>query len=85
MPKAIQGLLAVPVEPELRALAKLFVDLQSQRHDADYNMTAKFTRLQVLALVRGTRRTVRNWKKMGNSPSRKVFLAALLLNRLWRA
>lgn len=84
MPKGIQGLLATPIEPELRAVAKLFVDLQTQRHDADYNMTAKFTRLQVLALLRNSRRTVRNWKRMGNSPNRKLFIAALLLNRLWR-
>lgn len=85
IPKSIQGLLNEPIEPELKSLAKLFVDLQTQRHDADYNVNAKFTRLEVLALIRRARRTVGDWKNGEKSGNRKVFLTALLLNRLWRA
>jgi uncharacterized protein (UPF0332 family) len=85
LPKAIGGSITAPIEAELSALAGLFVDLQAKRHSADYDIAVKFTRLEVLALIRRTRRTVREWRKAPKSENRKVFLTALLVNRLWRA
>jgi hypothetical protein len=39
------------VPAALRDLARAFVDLQEERHTADYNLARTFTRAQVLALV----------------------------------
>lgn len=85
LPKAIGGSISAPIEEELRSLAGLFVDLQARRHSADYDIGVKFTRLEVLALIRKTRRTVQKWRTAPKSENRRVFLTALLINRLWRA
>src|SRR5439155_22861177 len=39
----------LPIPPELRDLAAVFVKLQEERHRADYNLAEPFTRTQVLA------------------------------------
>jgi hypothetical protein len=84
LPRSIQSLIVMPMEDELVEIADLFVELQELRHSADYDLTARFARLDVLRLIRRARRRSRDWARVRRSDNSKVFLSALLLNSLWR-
>jgi hypothetical protein len=44
----IADLLTFPILPELRSVAHMFILLQDERHKADYDISAKFSRTDVL-------------------------------------
>ena len=76
-------LLIPPLEAELQAVAKAFVELQQQRHLADYDLTETFDRIDVLRIIEKTKTAMSDWNKVRNQPNANVFLAALLLNSRW--
>jgi len=76
-------LLEQPVEPEIRDVAEIFVELQQQRHAADYDLAQTFDQLDVLRTVEQSRAAMSGWRKVRNTPNANVFLAALLLNSRW--
>ena len=82
--KGTAPLLQPPLEPELRQVARAFVELQDARHDADYNLSASFDRVDVLQKVRLVREAVGAWRQVRSSPNAAVFLAAMLLQARWR-
>jgi hypothetical protein len=67
----------------LQAVAKAFVELQQQRHLADYDLTEIFDRIDVLRIIEKTKTAMSDWNKVRNQPNANVFLAALLLNSRW--
>jgi hypothetical protein len=77
----IASLLTVPIEPELRLVAEAFVTLQQARHEADYDLTATFNRVDVLQLVQRAHSAVANWRAIRSRPNATIFLAALLIQR----
>lgn len=83
LPKPIQSLIGSPIEPELAAVAQLFAALQEQRLAADYDLSARFSRLDVLPLVRRARRRFKDWDGVRTNDNSKVFLMTLLLNGHW--
>jgi hypothetical protein len=83
LPKPIQSLIKRPIEPELISIAQLFATLQEQRLAADYDLNARFSRLNVLTLVRRARRRLRDWESIRKNSNSKVFLMTLLLNETW--
>lgn len=85
LPKPIQSLVSDPIEPELASIAQLFATLQEQRHTADYDLNARFSRLDVLTLVRRTRRRFRDWNTVRKNDNSKVFLVSLLLHDTWNS
>lgn len=82
--KATARLLKTPLESELRQVAKAFVELQNARHEADYNLTASFDRVDVLQKIRLATEAFAAWRRVRNRPNAAVFLSALLLQARWR-
>jgi len=82
--KLILALVSQPLEPELVTVADAFVELQEARHSADYDTLIPFDRNDVLQKISIAEQAFTSWKAVRNKPNATVFLAALLLNRLWR-
>jgi len=79
----IKDLTSDPLEPQLIDVAASFVQLQEARHQADYDLTESFDRVQVLGYVRQARQAAVSWKAIRETPNANVFLAALLLHNRW--
>ena len=64
----------------LREIAQTFVDLQEERHSADYAFGDRFARSNVRDLLDKAERTVRTWKTFRKTDKRAAewFLLALL-------
>jgi hypothetical protein len=80
---AFSRLLLSPVEPDLQIVAKAFVELQHQRHLADYDLSRDFDRIEVLGIIGQAKAAISAWARVRNTPNANVFLAALLLNSRW--
>lgn len=80
-PKLRPGLNGQAPQPELKALAEAFVDLQQARHEADYNRARRFTRREALDQVELARRAFANWETIRSSPQADTFLTGLLVFR----
>ena len=80
-----RSLLAAP-SPELKLVASTFVDLQQERHQADYDLGRPLTRTEAADLLEGVEAATAAWKALRKTRSRsysleaKGFLAALLLH-----
>jgi hypothetical protein len=69
----------VPVPPPfVRELAKTFVDAQTKRHDADYDLNKPLSEVDARLLRGRIARVVRNWKN-ANSAEDRDFKRALCL------
>ncbi|HXQ50908.1 MAG TPA: hypothetical protein VN802_07435 [Stellaceae bacterium] len=82
--EALKALVSEPIQSELSLIADAFVELQEARHDADYDTTQVFARADTLEKVEQANEAFAAWKLVRNEPNATAFLAALLLNRLWR-
>jgi hypothetical protein len=82
---ALIPLLSNPIEPNLVAVAAAFVALQEARHEADYDFSVALNRVDVLQKIQRAESAAVSWKAVRSTPNATVFLAALLLQRLWRA
>jgi hypothetical protein len=60
-----------------------FVELQEIRHQTDYNMGKKWTRLEAEDYVRLARAAFADWARVRTTSNAAVFLTALLLQRHW--
>jgi hypothetical protein len=69
----------VPIQ--LQEVAQAFVSLQEARHEADYNMSRSFTRLEALDIVDLAEQDFADWQTIRKSLPADVFLTALLANR----
>lgn len=65
----------IPVE--IRDLAATFVDLQDQRHLADYDLTERFKRSDVFALITRVKRAAAEFQSLEASNEKQFFLACL--------
>jgi hypothetical protein len=80
-----RSLLGEP-SPQLKLVASTFVDLQQERHQADYDFGRPLARTEAIDLVERVEAAVAAWKAIRRTGSRpysleaKVFLAALLLD-----
>jgi hypothetical protein len=80
----LHALISLPVVSDLAFVANTFVDLQMNRHLADYDTTDTWSRVQVLALVQSVETAFTVWKKVRASSDAKVFLVSLLLYKQWQ-
>jgi len=62
---------------EIRTLASTFVELQEKRHLADYDLTERFTRSDVMALIEQAETVIEEFAELPPSNERKFFLACL--------
>jgi hypothetical protein len=65
------------VPPALREVAQAFVDLQEQRHSADYDLTQTFTKEEVLSLIGQAEYALTQFGRVDNPMSKKFFLSCL--------
>lgn len=74
-----------PIPQELRNISAVLVDLQEQRHQADYDLTQTFDRLQVLESIKKAEDAMSDWNtlKRNGSSDANVFLSAPLLHSKW--
>ena len=77
-PKLSPGLNNQPLQAELVTVAVVFLDLQQHRLAADYDMSRKFSRLEVLDIVAATERAFRDWRTVRGSVQADTFLVGLL-------
>ncbi|HZL29219.1 MAG TPA: hypothetical protein VFC39_22025 [Acidobacteriaceae bacterium] len=76
-------LLRVSTSPELLFIARTFVNLQEQRHLADYDVGIFLLRAETLLSIDKARRAFTNWKLIRETDEATVFLAALIFAKRW--
>ena len=76
----IRTLGAVTVPVELRDLAQLFLDVQEQRHLADYDLAVSFLRADVIAIVDQVEKCIEAWTSLRIDPAAEFFLIYLLIS-----
>jgi uncharacterized protein (UPF0332 family) len=74
----------LPIPNPIRQVALAFVNLQEARHEADYNVTARFTRVEVNNLVTRVQQAFDAWKKVRGDPVAALYLGAMLLGNKWK-
>ena len=62
----------------LQRIAKAFIDLQEARHEADYDVLAKRTRIEVIQIVGQAQSAFNDWNAIRLTPLADAFLVALL-------
>lgn len=77
-PKLIPGLNGEAPQRELVGVAGAFVDLQQYRHEADYEMRRRVTRIEALGITGDAERAFLNWRVVRGSVQADTFLVGLL-------
>ena len=67
-----------PVQPKLVDIATTFQELQQARHEADYDLSRRFTRPEVLLLIALTQQAFHDWQSVRGTLQADAFLAGLL-------
>lgn len=68
------------VPPMLRNVAKSFVELQEDRHSADYDNHERWTLAEVEAILNTTRSAFQDWISIRTDPIAGDYLLAMLLS-----
>jgi hypothetical protein len=79
----VQPLVSLPLDAGLISVARTFVELQDERHAADYDVGQSFSRFEVLDMIGRVQTAFDDWSQIRATPTAAVFLTALLLNRQW--
>ena len=77
-PRLSPGLNGLPLQHQIRNVSETFVDLQQCRHEADYDMGRRFTRVEVLDLIGNAERAFAEWREVRHSLQADTFLVGLL-------
>ena len=77
-PRLDPGLNGQALQDELVRVASAFVDLQQHRHEADYDLRRRFTRVETLSIISDARRAFADWRLVRGSPQADTFLVGLL-------
>lgn len=85
LPDEIKPLITEPLEQEFSIVAEAFVQLQEDRHIADYDFSKQFARTDVLMKIDMVDQAFTAWRVIRKRPNANAFLAALLLHRHWRS
>lgn len=74
-PRDAKGNYPIPIE--VQDIASTFVELQQKRHQADYDLSERFRKVEVLALIDQAKTHVERFRNLAVSDTRKFFLACL--------
>ena len=69
---------------DIRLVAQACSQIQQARHQADYDTTARFTRQDVLLLVRNAAQTFAIWRRIRSTEEARAFLLLLLVTDRWK-
>jgi len=85
LPAHVRAAVGPMIPADIRLVARTFVDLQGLRHDADYNRSRRFTRIEALAAAQRSRLAFAAWNSVRDHYAAKGYLVSLLLwSRLGR-
>ena len=73
--KLAPALNAQPTQPALADVARTFQELQQARHETDYDLSRRFTRMEVLLLIDLTQQALDNWQTVRGSLQADTFRA----------
>ena len=76
--KLASALNAQPIQPALADVAAAFQELQQARHEADYDLSRRFTRSEVLLLIDLTQQAFDDWQSVPGTLQADTFPAGLL-------
>jgi uncharacterized protein (UPF0332 family) len=82
-PQKLRPLLGAPISVDLCAFAEIFVDLQDQRHVADYDTDLKLSLPAVMSSVVKAEAAFSHWRAIRSTTEANVFLAALVFGKRW--
>jgi hypothetical protein len=82
LPNDLKLLLRDSLSSELKAVTKAFVELQQERHTADYDVGKSYLREDAVAVVATAERAFRDWNRIPE-PEANVFVAALAFGSGW--
>ena len=69
---------AFSVPPTVQRVAQTFVFLQEKRHLADYDLSQRFSRAEVIAFHTRVQVAIADFKQLSDGPARRLFLVSLL-------
>jgi uncharacterized protein (UPF0332 family) len=70
-----------PIPLAIRKIASAFVDLQQDRHTADYDNHEHWTTLDVQKILETTRAAFQDWHDISNDPMAGNYLLAMLVSK----
>ena len=70
-----------PVPPALRRLAKAFIDLQEERHWADYGNHEQWTATEVQEILNTAESAFEDWSSIAADPMAGDYLLSMLLGK----
>ncbi|MCR4318133.1 MAG: hypothetical protein NUW37_17445 [Planctomycetes bacterium] len=76
LPRNKSGNYVIP--PEIQKIASLFTEIQDWRHLADYDLSEKFIRSDVLTLIEQSKHHMSQFSSSKNSDEKRFFLVCLL-------
>jgi hypothetical protein len=82
-PKKLGALLGPQVSKELQSIAKTFLELQEERHNADYDIALKLSQSAVLSSVANAEAAFEQWRLIRVTEEANVFLTALIFGKRW--
>lgn len=85
LPDEIKPLIIEPLQQEFSIVAETFVQLQEDRHMADYDFSKQFARTDVLIKIDMVDQAFAAWRVVRRSSNANAFLAAMLLHKHWRS
>jgi len=82
--KISAGLNGLELQPQLMNVAASFVDLQQARHEADYDVSRRFTKQETIDLVELSKQAFEDWQMIRNTYQSDTFLIGLLAQQNMR-
>jgi uncharacterized protein (UPF0332 family) len=71
----------LPAARHLHLIAETFTIMQQRRHEADYDGSVKWTRIEAIARVKSVEKAFQSWSAIRNEPAAQDFLVTLLLKK----
>jgi uncharacterized protein (UPF0332 family) len=83
LPNFIKSLVSAILAAEISSVARAFVQLQEERHKADYDIADRFDRARAQNAVSLSTQLFADWNTIRDTDDARVFLAALLFWNIW--
>jgi hypothetical protein len=77
------GLIGLNAPPDLQFLAKSFINLQEERHGADYDLSYELTWRESRVVIELAIRATAAWTRVSGSAEANIFILSLLLWKNW--
>jgi hypothetical protein len=82
LPSEWQRISGVTIVPkQLKGVAGAFVLVQEARHAADYDLSRRFYRQDVLAMIDRVEAAMADWSAIQTEPAARLYLISLLVHK----